>query len=254
VVARVTQSEGNSFEHSGRGGGQGGHYSSLYNNKYWKDKECYKCHKKGHTSTHCHKNSNDDDDKSLESTASSVRKLKRDLKSIKKAFTTVNTQLAQLNEAESDISDSEGEEESSHFQMDAAFQFAQVDNQFEPRTPEQNPNMGLEVVCHFGAQQRALFNLSPIGHLKGSRCLFLQLPVPILLQVFLHILDRCLDVLARAHSPSHHTIWHHIILELGSQVEGWLHNGAWFHLEIIINLSQGRPGVVMYAQYIIDIN
>jgi hypothetical protein len=45
------------------------------------------------------------------STASSVKKPKKDLKYIKKAFTTVNTQLAQLKEAVSAISESEGEDE-----------------------------------------------------------------------------------------------------------------------------------------------
>jgi hypothetical protein len=35
-----------------------------------------------------------------------------------------------LKEAESDISESEGEDEASHFQMDAALQFAQVEKEF----------------------------------------------------------------------------------------------------------------------------
>jgi hypothetical protein len=65
-------------------------------------------------------------------TASSVNKLKKDLKPIKKLLTTVNIQIAHLKEAESDISESEGEDEASHFQMDAALQFAQVDQEFEP--------------------------------------------------------------------------------------------------------------------------
>jgi hypothetical protein len=69
---------------------------STYDKKYWKEKECYKCHKKGHPATHCPKKPSDDDDRSTASAASSVNKLKKDLKSIKKAFTTVNTQLAQL--------------------------------------------------------------------------------------------------------------------------------------------------------------
>jgi hypothetical protein len=38
-----------------------------------------------------------------------------------------------LKEAESDISDSEGEDEASHFQMDVSPQFAQVKKEFEPR-------------------------------------------------------------------------------------------------------------------------
>jgi hypothetical protein len=52
---------------------------------------------------------------------------------MRKAFTTVNTQLEKLKEAESDISESEGEDEASHFQMDVALQFAQVEKEFEPR-------------------------------------------------------------------------------------------------------------------------
>jgi hypothetical protein len=38
-----------------------------------------------------------------------------------------------LKEADSDISDSEGDEEASHFQMDEALQFTQVDKEFEAR-------------------------------------------------------------------------------------------------------------------------
>jgi hypothetical protein len=117
VVARVTQSVGTSFtQKSGQGGSRGsngngkGSDSSTYDKNYWKDKECYKCHKKGHPEMHCPKKPSDDDDISLESTASSVNKLKNDLKSIKKSFTMVNTQLAQFKEADSDISESEGDE------------------------------------------------------------------------------------------------------------------------------------------------
>jgi hypothetical protein len=69
----------------------------------------------------------------LAGTAISVKKLKKDLKSMKKAFATVSTQLEKLKEADSEISDSEGDDESSHFQMDAALQFAQVNKEFEPR-------------------------------------------------------------------------------------------------------------------------
>jgi hypothetical protein len=45
---------------------------------------------------------------------------------MRKAFTTVNTHLEKLKEAESDISESEGEDEASIFQMDVALQYAQV--------------------------------------------------------------------------------------------------------------------------------
>jgi hypothetical protein len=62
-----------------------------------------------------------------------LRKSRRILNLSKKNFTTVNTQLAQLKEADSDISESEEDEEASHFQVDQALQFAQVDKKFEPR-------------------------------------------------------------------------------------------------------------------------
>jgi hypothetical protein len=140
VIAKVTQSEGTSLaQKGGRSGGNQsssgngkGRDSSTYDKKYWNDKECYKCQTKGHPETHCPKKPSDDDDRSTASAASSVKKIKKDLKSIKKAFTTVNTQLAQLKEADSEISELEGEE-ASHFQVDQALQFAQVDRKFEPR-------------------------------------------------------------------------------------------------------------------------
>jgi hypothetical protein len=67
------------------------------------------------------------------STVSSMKKLKKDLNSMNKPFTKVNTKLKKLKETDSDISDSEGDDESPHFQMDAALQFMQVDKEFEPR-------------------------------------------------------------------------------------------------------------------------
>jgi hypothetical protein len=139
VVAKVTHYKGTSFaQKGGRGGGnrissgnEKGRNSSTYDKKNWNDKKCYKCHNKGHPATHCPKKPSDDDDNSTASAASSVKNLKKYLKSIKKSFTTVNTQLAQSKEADSDISESEGEE-ASHFQVDQALQFAQLDKKFEP--------------------------------------------------------------------------------------------------------------------------
>jgi hypothetical protein len=129
MIPKVTQSEGASFaQKGGRGGGRSyngngkGHDSGTYDKKYWKDRECYKYHKMGHPATHCGKksNSNEDDDRSAAVTVNSVKKLQKDIKSTRKAFTTVNTQLEKLKEAESDISESEGEDEASYFQMDVA--------------------------------------------------------------------------------------------------------------------------------------
>jgi hypothetical protein len=89
----------------------------------------------GHPATHFGKksNSNEDDDSSAAAMVNSVKKLQKYIPSMRKALTTVNTQLEKLKEAESDLYESEGEDEASHFQMDAALQFAQVENEFEPR-------------------------------------------------------------------------------------------------------------------------
>jgi hypothetical protein len=154
VVPNVTQSIGTSFaQRSSRGscrsynGNGKGHESSTYDKKYWKDKECYKCHNMGHPATHCGKKSkyNEDDDSSVSAMVNSVKKLQKDIKSMRKAFTTVNTQLERLKEAESDISESEGEDEASHFQMDAALQLAQVEKEFEPRIANLFKQAGLSV-------------------------------------------------------------------------------------------------------------
>jgi hypothetical protein len=101
----------------------------------------------GHPATHCGRksNSNDDDDSSAAATVNSVKKLQKDIKSMRKAFTTVNTQLEKLKEAKSDISESEGEDEASHFQMDVALQFAQVEKEFEPRIAKLFKQAGLSV-------------------------------------------------------------------------------------------------------------
>jgi hypothetical protein len=92
VVAKVTHSEGTSFAQNGRRGG--GNQSNngngkdrdsrTYDKKYWNDKECYKCHKKGYLATNCPKKPSANDYRSTASAASSVKKLKKDLMSIKK--------------------------------------------------------------------------------------------------------------------------------------------------------------------------
>ena len=133
ITTTVEKSEGVAFAQKGKQGKQ-----KPYDKKYWKDKECYNCGEKGHPSSHCKepKKQDDDDDKSLASTTS-VKKLKKELKSVNKKLDTVNTQLSQLKEDDSDISDSDDDEEASHFQYDAfqfekAFQFTQVAG-FEPK-------------------------------------------------------------------------------------------------------------------------
>jgi hypothetical protein len=120
VVPKTTPSEGKSFVQKGgkgkgpaAGQGNGAEKSKgkqkPFDKEYWKDKECFKCHKEGHPATHCPED--DDDDKSRASQAKSVKKLVKDMKSMKKAF----TQLSKMKEAESDISDSDTSEGDSHF-------------------------------------------------------------------------------------------------------------------------------------------
>ena len=125
TVPKATLSEGASFA---QGGGKGNN-KEPFDKEYWKDKECYNCHKKGHPASQCP--DKDADDKSIASQAKSVKKLAKDMKSMKKAF----TQLQQLQEASSDLSDSDStEQEASHFQTgEVGFQFTQVDRAFEPR-------------------------------------------------------------------------------------------------------------------------
>jgi hypothetical protein len=75
IMPKMTQSEGRSFvQKGGRGKGTGtGKGNSRcgkskgkpFNKEYWKDKECFKCHKNGHPSSHClDADDNNDDDKS----------------------------------------------------------------------------------------------------------------------------------------------------------------------------------------------
>jgi hypothetical protein len=141
ALAKVTQSEGTSFaQRSGRGGGCGcgGRSGNVkihdnFDKEYWKDKTCYKCENKGHPANKCPKKKNNyDDEKSVTSAARSVKKLKKDFKSMKKAFTMVNTQIEKMKEADSNLSGSEDDDDQSHFKMDAAIQFEEVDKEFEP--------------------------------------------------------------------------------------------------------------------------
>ena len=68
VVAKATQSEGTSFvQGGGRGSkGKGGSDEKRpFDKKWWKNKECYNCHKQGHPATHYP--DKEDDDKSVAS-------------------------------------------------------------------------------------------------------------------------------------------------------------------------------------------
>ena len=70
-----------------------------------------------------------------------MKKPAKDIKRMPRMFTTVNTKIQKLKEADSKMSDSEDEDEASKFQMaeinfgKSDFQFAQLDKEFEPRIP-----------------------------------------------------------------------------------------------------------------------
>ena len=77
--------------------------------------ECYNCGKQVHPEYHCTtvEKYKDEDDKSTKTNVSraSVKKLLKYMNKIIRAFTMVNTQLQQLKEDFSDLSESEEEDE-----------------------------------------------------------------------------------------------------------------------------------------------
>jgi hypothetical protein len=123
VVPKTTSSEGSSFAQNGGRGGRGskGRATITFDKEYWNDKTCFNCGEKGHPSSSCMKVAvaNDDDSTSI---AQSIKKLAKDTKNLKKAF----TQLQKTTKQDSDLSGSESEEEDSHFQFGDGFQFTQM--------------------------------------------------------------------------------------------------------------------------------
>jgi hypothetical protein len=92
VVTKTTPSEGTSFAQKGdrgsgnkgnSGKGRGDGKKKPFDKEYWKDKECYLCGVKGHPASHCPEDVDDDN----KSQAKSVKKLTKDVKSMKKTFT-----------------------------------------------------------------------------------------------------------------------------------------------------------------------
>jgi hypothetical protein len=120
VVPKTTSSEGLSLAQKGGRGGKG-QGSITFDKEYWKDKTCFNCDEKGHPSSSCTKPAvaNDDDSTSF---VQSIKKLAKDTKNLKKAF----TQLQKTRKQDSDLSGSESEEEDLHFQFDDGFQFMQM--------------------------------------------------------------------------------------------------------------------------------
>ena len=118
----VQQDHGNSFAQKGNSGGNG-NGGKHYDKKFWQDKTCHKCGKKGHPANACTnpRAEKDDDDKSRSSTSSrssssskaKLKALQKDYKKTKKTFATLQTQIEELEE-QSDLSNSEEESEATY--------------------------------------------------------------------------------------------------------------------------------------------
>jgi hypothetical protein len=98
---------------------KGGDDESSYDKGYWRNKECYKCGKKGHPSSHCKSNKESDkkdkDDSSKSSSSSksnksSLDKLKKEFKKTKKTFATMQSQIEEIAN-DSDLSESSEDED-----------------------------------------------------------------------------------------------------------------------------------------------
>ena len=140
AMQRTPTLEGSSFAQKDEGwrqvrgkNGKNGKNKKGYDADYWKDKECCGCGQKGHPSSHCPKQSQNDRNPDDASAAASIKKLSKEIKGMKKQFATIKTQLESHGE-ESDLSESEDENEDMLFQHETEhFQFAQLDAKFDPR-------------------------------------------------------------------------------------------------------------------------
>jgi hypothetical protein len=94
----------------------------------------------GHPSSHCHsKKANDgggsqknDDDKSRSSKSSKTGSINKLQKKLKKSFATLETKIQELEKEDSDMTDSDSNDEASHFQFDkneptTGFQMTQME-------------------------------------------------------------------------------------------------------------------------------
>jgi hypothetical protein len=130
IVTQTNPSEGTAFAQKGGGPKR---QDATYDKKYWKDKECFRFHKKGHPSSHCRDSkNNDNDDKTVSCKTSKARKtskqsskasktssINKAQKRPKRSFATLSTKIDEL-ENESDLFDSDSDEEGdSHFQTGA---------------------------------------------------------------------------------------------------------------------------------------
>jgi hypothetical protein len=100
-VTTTTTLEGTAFAQKGKRADQN---KGPYDKEYWKDKECYHCHQKGHPATHCcNKKPTDgggsqksNDDKSCSSKSSKASSISKLQKTMKKSFATLESKIEEL--------------------------------------------------------------------------------------------------------------------------------------------------------------
>ena len=121
IVTKAT-SEGTAFAQrggrDGNGGNNGKHKQKPFDTKWWKDRASYHCDKKGHPSTHCPEKKNiksggskTSDDKTSRSSKSSKASITKMHKKMKKAFTTLQSKIGELENEDSDLTSSDSDEE-----------------------------------------------------------------------------------------------------------------------------------------------
>ena len=104
------------FAQSKKQTAQNGTGNKHFDKIYWKDKECYNYHKKGHPSW-AYKETEDDEDGA--GSVASVKKLEQSLKQPKKSFAQLQALMEELvEEEESDLSNSDDAEEASYLQVE----------------------------------------------------------------------------------------------------------------------------------------
>ena len=114
-VPKKTQSEGQSFATTGKGGKKKGK-NNDYDKEYWKDKTCFECGEHGHPSSHCPKKKNsenkkDDDDKSKSSKSSKSSGSSKEIKKMKKQVSSLQKTLTTIEDGnDSDITESDDDE------------------------------------------------------------------------------------------------------------------------------------------------
>ena len=92
----------------------------TYDKAYWKYKECYNFHQKGHKSSHCPNNKKKKDDynknpKSRKESKASITNMYKYMKKSKNTFTTLQSKISDLKEDKSDLSNSGVESQEDSF-------------------------------------------------------------------------------------------------------------------------------------------